>query len=145
MRYTVMASAFAASIATMAMAQDATVPIDLDVLDYRSNPLFPGVETAIAFGDRNSSDLYATHARLSAGTRIPPHTHPNTITTWVTSGTAYVGTGEEFDENRLRAYPAGTFFVTPAGSPHFIAAMDGPFAILDHGSGPSGFQLVDPQ
>lgn len=119
-----------------------TAAIDLEAAEYRTSPLFPGVETAIVFGDRAAPGLYATHARVAAGAVIPPHTHPNTLTTWVTSGTAYVGTGTVIDMEALRPYPAGTFFVTPAGSPHFIVAKDGAFSILDHGAGPSGIEIL---
>ena len=118
-----------------------TFPVDLDALEYRPSPL-PGIETAVVFGSRDESGLYTTHARVNAGARVPPHTHPNTLTTWVTSGTAYVGTGETIDESALQPYPAGTFFVTPAGSPHFIVALDGDFSILDHGLGPSGTTML---
>ena len=136
------ALAIAGAISASAAAQNATYSIDLDGLEYRKNARFPGVETTVIFGDRRAPGLYTTHARLEAGARIPPHTHPNTITTWVTSGTAYIGTGDVFDESLLKAYPAGTFFVTPAGSPHFIYAKDGPFSILDHGSGPTAFTVL---
>ncbi|MEO1459794.1 MAG: cupin domain-containing protein, partial [Pseudomonadota bacterium] len=61
----------------------------------------------------------------------------------VTSGTAFVGTGMVFDESKLVAYPVGSYFVTPAGTPHFIFAKDGDFSVLDHGYGPSGFQMLD--
>lgn len=119
-----------------------TARIDLATAQYVEVAAVPGVATALIFGDRDAAGLYATHARVSAGARIPPHTHPNALTTVVTSGTAYVGTGTVFDEAALRAYPAGTFFVTPAGSPHFIAARDGAFSILDHGVGPTAFTPV---
>ena len=142
MRTILTAAVLAALLTGAALAQEATHPIDLDALDYVTSPNVPGVETAVVFGDRDAMGLYATHARVSAGARVPPHTHPNPLTTVVTSGTAYVGTGTTFDETKLKAYPTGTFFVTPARSPHFIAAKDGPFSILDHGSGPTGFALV---
>ena len=123
-------------------AQEANYIVDLDHLEYRKSAFYPGIEVAMVFGDRNTTGLYATHARVSAGSRLPPHTHPNPLTTWVTSGTAYVGTGTVFDESALKAYPAGTYFVTPAGVPHFIFAKDGDFSILDHGSGPSRTDLI---
>lgn len=139
-----LATLAASLLATLAWA-DGQHAIDLATLDYRESPLFPGVETAVVMGDRAAPGLYATHARVAAGARIPPHTHPNTLTTWVTGGTAYVGVGETFDEDALVAYPQGSFFVTPAGVPHFIAAVKGPFSVLDHGAGPSGFTPVEPR
>ncbi len=125
------------------VAQEPTHAIDLDGLIYRKSAISALIETAVVYGDRSKEGLYTTHARVKAGAVVPPHTHPNTLTTVVTSGTAYVGTGEVFDESRLKAYPSGSFFITPAGSPHFIMAKDGDFSILDHGSGPSSTELID--
>lgn len=42
------------------------------------------------------------------------------------------------------AYPEGTYFITPAGAPHFIVARDDDFSILDHGVGPVETELVRP-
>ena len=140
---TLATSAVVASLLSCAaMAQERDLSIDLDAVDYKSSPAYNGVETAILFGDPGGDGLYSTHARVDGGVRIPPHTHNITLTTVVTSGTAYVGIGQTFDEAALVAYPAGTYFVTPAGAPHFIAAMDGDFSILDHGSGPVSTALV---
>ena len=100
--------------------------------------------SALLLGDKAKGDLYATHARVTAGSRIPPHVHRNTLTTVVTSGTAHVGYGEVADDAKLVAYPAGTFFVTPAEVPHFIVAADGDFSVLDHGVGPTDFRPAHP-
>ena len=43
----------------------------------------------------------------------------------VLSGTLYFGSGEVWDESKLKAYPAGTFYTEPAGAPHFVWAKDG--------------------
>ncbi len=149
----ILARGLTCSIAVLALgvltvpstAQEPTHAISIEDATYSKNPLFPGIETATLFGDRRTPGVYATHAKVSAGAMVPPHTHPNPLTTWVTSGTAYVGTGTAFDAAALKAYPTGTFFVTPAGSPHFIYAKDGAFSILDHGAGPSGFTLTSAQ
>ena len=135
---TVVASIFSCA----AVAQETDQAIDLDAAEYTPSPAYDGVETAILFGDPGAEGLYSTHAKVSEGVRIPPHTHDIPLTTVVTSGTAYVGIGETFDEAALVAYPAGTYFVTPAGAPHFIAAMEGDLSILDHGSGPVSTALV---
>ena len=140
MRALALAACLAASAAS---AQDATRLIDVEKAKHLPSPVLPGVATAVLLGSRDEPGLYMTHARLKAGARVPPYTHPNTLTTVVTSGTAWVGTGTRFDEAALVPYPSGSVFVTPAGSPHFIMARTGPFSILDHGSGPSGFALAD--
>ncbi|NSX53753.1 cupin domain-containing protein [Parasulfitobacter algicola] len=122
-------------VAAPLAAQEATYSVDLNTLNYIPSPAFEGVETAFVYGSPREAGLYTTHARVSAGATVPPHVHNIDLTTLVTSGTAYVGTGAIYDESALVAYPVGTFFVTPAGSPHFIHALDGDFSILDHGVG----------
>lgn len=128
--------------AAAAGAQDATQAVDLAKADYAPSPAYEGIETAVVFGDPAAEGLYATHARVSDGARVPSHVHNIPLTTFVTSGTAYVGIGETFEEADLVAYPEGTYFVTPAGAPHFILAADGDFSILDHGQGPVETELV---
>ncbi|GFE63153.1 cupin domain-containing protein [Litoreibacter roseus] len=129
--------------ASSAFAQDRTEAIDLAAANHSASLFFRGVETARLVGDNREAGLYATHARLEAGATVAPHVHDVDITTVVTSGTAYVGTGEVYDEAALVAYPEGSYFVTPAGSPHFIGAIDGAFSILDHGVGPVVTTLVE--
>jgi len=40
-----------------------------------------------------------------------------------------VGQGERFDPALLKGYPAGSFIVIPAGTPHFVATKDGPVIV----------------
>jgi quercetin dioxygenase-like cupin family protein len=55
-----------------------------------------------------------------------PHFHPDEWRTGIVlSGNYYFGLGEQWDEGKLRLYPAGTFFSEPKGTPHFVWAKDG--------------------
>ena len=55
-----------------------------------------------------------------------PHWHPDTVrTVLVMSGTFYFAVGEQWDESKLKAYPAGTLYSEPAKTPHFAWAKDG--------------------
>jgi hypothetical protein len=44
---------------------------------------------------------------------------------------------DKWDENKLRAYPAGTFYSKPARAPQFTWAKDGEVIIQVTGLGPS--------
>ncbi|MFM8858647.1 MAG: cupin domain-containing protein, partial [Methylocystis sp.] len=57
----------------------------------------------------------------------------------VISGTLYFGFGEKWDETKLKAYPAGTFFSEVPTTPHFVAAKDGEVIFQATVIGPSGF------
>jgi len=70
-----------------------------------------GAETAVLYGDPTKAGLYVMRLRLPAGAKVLPHIHPEEVRTLtVISGTLYFGFGEKWDESKLKAYPAGTFF-----------------------------------
>lgn len=148
MKTSALTATLAVVLATPLGAQDAApdagsqFAVALDDLQYGTSPISDLIESAVVYGDPAEPGLYTTHARVREGAVVPPHTHPNTLTTVVTSGTAYVGVGEAFDEATLVAYPEGSVFVTEADVPHFIAAPEGDFSILDHGAGPSGIAWI---
>ena len=53
----------------------------------------------------------------------------------VIEGTWYLGEGARFSDTNLKAYPAGSFIVVPAGVPHFVAAKDGTVIVQLNGNG----------
>ncbi len=54
-----------------------------------------------------------------------PHTHPEERTYTVIAGTWHIGLGDEFEPAKLKAFPAGSFYVLPANLPHFHWAKAG--------------------
>ena len=72
-----------------------------------------------------------------------PHTHPDEWRTGVVlSGNYYFGIGEQWDESKLRAYPPGTFYSEPKGTPHFVWAKDGEVIVQITAMGPSGMTPI---
>jgi uncharacterized RmlC-like cupin family protein len=75
--------------------------------------------------------------------RWPPHTinkahsHPDDRYAFVVSGTFYHGYGERFDEGKLEARPAGSFFTEPARLRHFGVTRDEGVILYFVGTGPS--------
>jgi hypothetical protein len=63
-------------------------------------------------------------------------------TTVVLSGTIYFGVGEQWDESKLRTYPAGTFYSEPPKTPHYLWAKDGEVIINVTAMGPTGTTLI---
>lgn len=61
----------------------------------------------------------------------------------VIEGTWYLGEGERFDQAKLRAYPAGSFVVIPAGVPHFASAKDGAVVVQLGGTGRFGTDYLE--
>jgi quercetin dioxygenase-like cupin family protein len=124
---------------TSSCAQDAsTIVIMPQEIRYKATG--SGAETAVLYGDPTKAGLYVMRLRLPAGAKVLPHIHPEEVRTLtVISGTLYFGFGEKWDESKLKAYPAGTFFSEVPTTPHFVAAKDGEVIFQATGIGPSGF------
>jgi quercetin dioxygenase-like cupin family protein len=91
------------------------------------------------FGDPTKSGLYVDRIKFTAGTKVMPHWHPDPVrTVLVISGTFYFAVGETFDETKLTAYPAGTLYSEPPGTPHYAWAKDGEVILQVTAIGPTG-------
>lgn len=109
-------------------------------------PLTGAPRTAILYGDPTKPGVFVTRVKFSAGWKDPPHWHPDEVrTVAVLSGTFYFGSGDKWDETKLKPYPAGTFYSEPPKSPHFTWAKDGEVIIQITGVGPSGKTFIDQQ
>ena len=131
------------AIAGVAQAQNAQSAVKLpDEITFKA-PVNPGVQTAVLYGDPSKEGVYVARNKLPAGLKVMPHTHPDAWRTAVVlSGTLYFGSGEVWDESRLKAYPAGTFYTEPAGAPHFVWAKDGEVILQVTAMGPTGSKPV---
>jgi len=89
-------------------------------------PLTGPPQTIVLYGDPTKPGLFVSRVKFSAGWKDPPHWHPDEVRTVVVlSGTFYFGSGEKWDEAKLKAYPTGTFYSEPPKAPHFTWAKDG--------------------
>jgi quercetin dioxygenase-like cupin family protein len=106
-------------------------------------PVSPGVQTAVLYGDPTKAGVYVMRVKFPAGLKVMPHWHPEEWrTTVVLSGTIYFGVGEQWDESKLRTYPAGTFYSEPPKTPHYLWAKDGEVIINVTAMGPTGTTLI---
>lgn len=91
------------------------------------------------FGDSSKPGLYVDRIKFAPGTKVMPHWHPDSVrTVLVLSGTFYFAVGEQWDESQLKAYPAGTLYSEPAGTPHYAWAKDGEVVLQVTAIGPTG-------
>jgi len=104
---------------------------------WATPPGLPGAQSAWMLGAETQPGRYVLRVRLAAGTRIPPHAHPDERYTTVLHGTLYVGFGRAFEERGVVAIPAGAIYVAPAGIPHYVWARDGEVVYQEAGSGPT--------
>jgi quercetin dioxygenase-like cupin family protein len=84
-----------------------------------------GRQRAQLFGDSGKGGAWVDRVKIPAAMCVLAHTHPQDELVTVIEGTWYVGEGERFDAAKLKGYPAGSFIIIPAGTPHFVAANDG--------------------
>lgn len=108
-----------------------------DEVVYHGLPGAPQHVTLI--GDPSKPGLYVDRIKFAAGTKVMPHWHPDEArTVLVMSGTFYFAVGETFDESKLKAYPAGTLYSEPPGTPHYAWAKDGDVVLQVTAIGPTG-------
>ena len=117
------------------------LPADIAWVQRRTSP---DVFYAGIYSDPAKPGPYAFRVHAQAGHRLAPHTHPDERTVTVLSGTYWSGVGETFAEDKLQAFPAGSFYVIPAGVPHFSAVLEGEVEFQEAGVGPSAHNLVTP-
>ncbi|MGC4028852.1 MAG: cupin domain-containing protein [Steroidobacteraceae bacterium] len=136
----------AALLATgLALAQTAAVgPLLPDQLHWVNAPGLPGVRVTWVAGAEKTPGLYGQRVILLKGTRIPPHTHPDTRYSTVLSGTLLVGFGSRADDAALVAIPPGGVYIAPAGTPHFLWARDGEVTYQEAGIGPTATVMLPP-
>ena len=125
-----------AGLSVAAVAADRATIVTPEQVALKPVPGLDGVSAAFIAGDP-AHGAYALRARIAAGARLPPHTHPDTRTTTVLSGTYWFAEGGTFDETKLHAYGPGTLIIVPAGVPHFSGARSGDVVVQETGTGPT--------
>lgn len=72
-----------------------------------------------------------------------PHKHPEDRIYTVISSVFYVGLGEAFDGDKLKAYPPGSVIVLPGETWHFHWAKSGEYVTQVSAIGPLGLEYHD--
>ncbi len=104
----------------------------------RSPPLF----RAMIHGEQGNAGAFTFRVRAAAGHRLLPHTHPDERVITVLEGIYWSAVGDTWDEAKLVAFPAGSFYVVPAGVPHYSAVLEGETTFQESGTGPSRNDMI---
>jgi quercetin dioxygenase-like cupin family protein len=115
---------------------------DIDWQPFAAFP--PAVRLAVVVGDPSRPGPYVIRVKAPAGAKLMPHRHPEDRVYTVISGVFYIGLGEEFDPDKLHAYPPGAVIVLPGGTSHFHWAQSGEYITQVTGLGPLGLEYVSP-
>jgi quercetin dioxygenase-like cupin family protein len=121
------------------------VMLEPDRLEWSPSGVLPaGASMAVLEGDPAREGFFAVRLRFPPNYRIPPHIHPAVERVTVVEGTFYLGHGETWDDDRLVAYPPGSYISMPVGMKHFAAAGDEQVIIQLASIGPWGITYLDP-
>jgi quercetin dioxygenase-like cupin family protein len=105
----------------------------------------PSLQAAWVIGSERNPGPYILRVKLAHGGKIPPHKHPDERTSTVLAGTLHVAFGEDFQESRVVAIPAGAVYVTPPNTPHYVWAREGNVVYQEAGVGPTGTSFIKPK
>ena len=97
---------------------------------------------AVLVGDPAQAGPYLIRVRVPSGVKLMPHRHPDTVYT-VMSGVFYIGLGDQFDGDRLNAYPPGSVIILPGDTAHFHWAKSGEYVTQVTAIGPLGLEYMD--
>jgi hypothetical protein len=128
------------SLATHAQSTQSVLKLPNDI-DFKA-PVGPGTQNAVLYGDPTKAGVYVQRTNSRRGPRLCRTGPDEWRTAVVLSGTLYFGVGEQWDESKLKAYPAGTFYSEPPKTPHFVWAKDGEVIIQTTGMGPTGTTMI---
>lgn len=144
-RIGIIAFATAALASIHVYAQD--VPSNVTLFNFKDAKWekSPTGESAKIYGDQAKPGpyLFLTKPRPGMGPPNRPHTHPDTRTYTVITGTWYIGFGDKFDESKLIALGPGSFYTEPAGVAHFVVVKNEGTIVQISGTGPSRQIFLD--
>ena len=120
------------------------VTLTPEQMKWEDNPRVAGLGESKIISSGKEAGPYLYRVKFPKGRVVQAHSHPDDRTYTVISGTWYIGWGETYDESRLMALPAGSFYTEPAGVQHFVATLDDEAVVQVTGTGPTKVDYVDP-
>src|ERR1700758_2686216 len=126
--------------------QDVFKSILPDDINWKPFPAFPpSVRLAIVVGRPSEPAPYTIRVKAPHGAKLMPHKHPEDRVYTVMSGVFYIGLGDQFDADKLDAYPPGAVIVLPGNTPHFHWARSGEYVTQVTAIGPISLEYINPK
>ena len=116
---------------------------DIDWKPFAAFP--PSVRLAVIVGQPSEAGPYTIRVRVPNGVKIMPHRHPEDRVYTVVSGVFYIGLGDQFDAEKLQAYPPGSVIVLPGNTSHFHWAKSSEYVTQVTAIGPLGLEYISPK
>ena len=115
-------------------------------INWQSFAAFPAVaRLAVLVGDPSEPGPYIIRVKVPGDTKLMPHKHPEDRIYTVMSGVFYIGLGQKFDGEKVKAYPPGSVIVLPGETWHFHWAKSGEYVTQVSAIGPLGLDYLDPR
>jgi quercetin dioxygenase-like cupin family protein len=103
----------------------------------------PSVRLAVVVGQPSEAGPYVVRVRVPHHVKLLPHKHPEDRIYTVISGVFYIGLGDEFQADKLEAYPPGAVIILPGNTSHFHWAKSGEYVTQVSAIGPLGLEYVN--
>jgi quercetin dioxygenase-like cupin family protein len=113
---------------------------DIDWKPFAAFP--PSVRLAAVVGQPSEAGPYTIRVRVPQGVKLMPHRHPEDRVYTVISGVFYIGLGDQFNPDKLQAYPPGSVIVLPGNTSHFHWAKSGEYVTQVTAIGPLGLEYI---
>lgn len=114
----------------------AILPEEIDWKPFAAFP--PSVRLAVVAGQPSQEGPYTVRVKVPRGVRLMPHWHPEDRVYTVISGVFYIGLGDQFDAEKLVAYPPGAVIILPGNTSHFHCAKSAEYVTQVTAMGPLG-------
>jgi quercetin dioxygenase-like cupin family protein len=119
----------------------AVLPEDIEWQPFAAFP--PSVRLAVIVGHPSTTGPYTIRVRVPHDVKLMPHKHPEDRVYTVISGVFYIGLGDRFDADKLRAYPTGSVIVLPGNTYHFHWAKSSEYVTQVTAIGPLGLDYFN--
>jgi quercetin dioxygenase-like cupin family protein len=124
--------------------QDVFKSILPEEIEWRAFAAFPPtVRLAVVVGHPSESGPYTIRVKVPHGVKMMPHRHPEDRVYTVISGVFYIGLGDQFDPDKLQAFPPGSLVVLPGNTSHFHWAKSSEYVTQITAIGPLGLEYLN--
>jgi quercetin dioxygenase-like cupin family protein len=115
-----------------------------EMIEWKPFAAFPpSARLAIVVGQPLREGPYTVRVKVPGGVKLMSHSHPEDRVYTVISGIFYIGLGDEFDAEKLQAYPPGSVIILPGNTSHFHWAKSGEYITQVTAIGPLGLEYID--
>ena len=118
-----------------------SLPEDMEWKPFSAFP--PSVRMAIIVGQPSEPGPYTIRIRVPHEVKLMPHRHPEDRVYTVMSGVFYIGLGDQFDVDKLQAYPPGSVIVLPGNTWHFHWAKSSEYITQVTALDPLGLEYIN--